>query len=131
MDFVMSGDPVVKCRVLRQENIYRDRHIYTTFEPAGISDYPTIVIIPGALQNSQKHEYVGFRLACQNTRVVFAPVSLLRTDIRDSFDELVIQTMDFLDHIRKKHGEVKSVAGHSLGGLIAIRMALLDSKSAY
>ena len=59
------------------------------------------------------------------------PVELLRQDIRESFDESVIAAMDFVDHVRGKHGEVQSVAAHSLGGLIAIRMAMLDGKSRY
>ena len=39
-------------------------------------------------------------------RVVYAPVNLLRHDIRDSFDESVMTAIDFVDHVRGKHGEV-------------------------
>ncbi len=76
------------------------------FEPNSIKQHPTMILIPGALQNSQKHEYIGFRLACMGVRVVYAPVNLLRHDIHDSFDESVMAAMDFVDHIRNKHGEV-------------------------
>ncbi len=58
-------------------------------------------------------------------------MSLLRAEIGTSFDELVMAGLGFVESMRAEYGEVKSIAAHSLGGLIAIRMALLDSKSHY
>ena len=63
--------------------------------------------------------------------MVFAPVQLFRTQLRESFDELVMEALDFLKHLRAKYTRVHTVIGHSLGGLIALRMALLDQDSRY
>jgi alpha-beta hydrolase superfamily lysophospholipase len=131
MNFAMTGSSAVKCQVRRLSNIYKEKYQYSCFEPPGFGDRATVVIIPGALQDSKKHEYIGFRLACEGIRAVFAPIGLLRRDISESFDETVIDAMSFVDHIRGKHGKVQSIAGHSIGGLIAMRMALLDSNSKY
>ena len=90
MDFVMSSQSSIKCHVSRLFNIYKEKYQYTCFEPPGFADRPTVLVIPGALQDTERHQYIGFRLACEGLRVVFAPVALLREDIRESFDETVI-----------------------------------------
>lgn len=103
---------------------------YTLYEPRNCTaDTPTLVFIPGALQDPTKHEYVSFRLACTGVRSLYIPTQLIRTDIQENFDELVVQSLKFIDYIRENVGRVSCIVGHSLGGLIALRIALIDDKS--
>ncbi len=60
---------------------------------------------------------------------VYIPVPVLRTNIKENFDELVVAALHFIDHVRREVGKVSCIVGHSLGGLIALRIALIDDKS--
>ncbi len=57
------------------------------------------------------------------------PMQILRSDIKEDFDELVVATLQFIDSVRAQLGTVTCVVGHSLGGLIALRIALIDDRS--
>ena len=57
------------------------------------------------------------------------PMQVLRSDIREDFDELVVATLQFIDDVRAQVGAVTCVVGHSIGGLIALRIALIDDRS--
>jgi hypothetical protein len=118
-----------ECPVIKRVMTYNTIQ-YCVYEPRDMNESTqTIVFIPGALQSPDKHEYVPFRLACMGIRSLFMPLSIIREPIESDFDESVVAALKFVDHVRETIGPVSCIIGHSLGGLIALRIALVDSKS--